>query len=770
MLKLTFQITDIPPDERSAEPDGDGRQQSGRFQYSSYVIAGGNKILDSAIAYEDLDALLAPLSASHIQLVMNQFWNDAETLGLYGTTLRRRFERTGDLADIANAISANQRAVQLTPDGHADMPSLQNSLGNSFLCLFQYTGNLENITNAISAHQRAVQRTPIGHAEMPGRQNNLGTSFARRFQRAGALSDIANAISAHQRAVQLTPNSHADMPGRQNSLGNSFMCRFQRTGDLLDIANAISAHQRAVQLTPNGHATMPRRQSSLGNSFSCRFQRTHDLADSTNAISAHQMAVRLTPNGHADMASRQNNLGNSFLDRLEYTGDPADVANAISAHQMAVQLTPTGHADMPSRQNNLGNSFSCRFQRTGELADISNAISAHQKAVELAPSDHADLPSWQSNLGNSFLRRFESTGNLVDIASAISAHEKAVQLTPNGHAYIPSLRNSLGRTFSCRFQHTGDILDINEAISNFQQSATYGSGSPSARLTAARSWAALSLYHNPAESLHAYAVVIGLLSQIAGMDRTIQQRHSTLIDISNLTAAAASAAFAQEEVGMALEWLEQGRCLVWSQINQLRSPVDELRAHNKLLADRFLDVSRALESSSSRQQSPFLATSGTMLQRIALEDETQTHIKYAQEWGQLLDEIRNIPGFYDFLRPRRASSILNDLPQDGAVIVINVHENRCDALAMISDCEPLHIPLHSLTHHKASTLRDQLRTHLSHNGYRMRNDDRGPREVPDPEATSKVQEVLQELWLCVVKPILDGLAYSVSLVFIPVIT
>lgn len=167
------------------------------------------------------------------------------------------------------------------------------------------------------------------------------------------------------------------------------------------------------------------------------------------------------------------------------------------------------------------------------------------------------------------------------------------------------------------------------------------------------------------------------------MDRTISQRHTRLMGISKFTAFAASTAFTQGEIEKALEWLEHGRCLVWNQLNQLRTPVDELRAHDELLAERFLDVSRALESSGSRREATAFSLDATMPEQIALESEAHIHVKRAGEWNNLLQEIQRIPGFHDFLRPRQASNILKDLPQNGPVILINVDKGRCDALALV---------------------------------------------------------------------------------------
>jgi tetratricopeptide (TPR) repeat protein len=128
----------------------------------------------------------------------------------------------GNLSDIAEAISAHQKAVELTPIGHAYLPQCFSNLGNSYLSHFDCTGNPSDIAEAISAHQKAVELSPTGHAELPGYFNNLGNSYLLHFQSIGNLSDIAEAISAHQKAVELTPFGHAQLAGYYISLAHTF--------------------------------------------------------------------------------------------------------------------------------------------------------------------------------------------------------------------------------------------------------------------------------------------------------------------------------------------------------------------------------------------------------------------------------------------------------------------------------------------------------------------------------------------------------------------
>ena len=98
------------------------------------------------------------------------------------------------------------------------------------------------------------------------------------------------------------------------------------------------------------------------------------------------------------------------------------------------------------------------------------------------------------------------------------------------------------------------------------------------------------------------------------------------------------------------------------------------------------------------------------------------------------------------------------------MILVNVHEDRCDALALISGVRaPMHIPL-DFTHKEASELRERLRLFLSSHGVRVREADRATRPAPRPDAEmqSDISFVLKALWMRVVRPILDALAYPVS--------
>ncbi len=678
-----------------------------------------------------------------------------------GNSFVRRFEHTGDLDDVSKAIQIQKRTVQLIPDGDAVLPACLNNLGISFSNCFEHTGDSNDVSEAIRRQQRAVQLTPEGRAALPGRLCNLGSSFRCRLMRTGDLEDISEAIRNQQQAIQLNPDGHADI---LSNLGKSFWRRFQRTGDLDDISKAIRSQQRAIQLTPEGHAALPGRLCNLGNSFRYRFKRTRDLEDISEAIRNQQRAIQLNPDGHADMPGFLSNLGKSFWRRFQRTGDLDDISEAIRNQQHAIQLTPEGHANLPACLNNLGLSFSSRFERTGDLHDISEAIRIHRRAVLLAPEGHADLPACLNNLGRSFWCRFQRTGNPEDIAEAIRNQQRAVQLTPDGHADKPGFFYALGKSFNSHFECTRNHESLSAAVLNYRLSATSSSGPSSVRLSAAKNWATLSQqpFFSLSELLEAHACIIHLVSLTSGLENTIQRRHKTLAHSSEsqLSIAASAVALSCSCPDKALEWLVEGRCIVWNQINQLRTPVDELRSHDPALAKRLSVLSRELQDAGLRTDSRRKQTELSMDDKISLENEEGMHIKHAKDWEQLLNTIRNIPQFKDFLRPRKCADIMSSLPKKGPIVIINIHRDRCDALALMAGAdEPRHIPLPMFSYQEAERLANDLRGYLLSFDVRSR---RGMRLCnQSPLSGDDFPVLLKVLWSNVVSPILEALTFSV---------
>ncbi|KAJ3510864.1 hypothetical protein NLJ89_g4425 [Agrocybe chaxingu] len=509
-----------------------------------------------------------------------------------------------------------ERMVKDTAENPASSPSVLAELANKgpdylydfgiyFTHRFEETGKTDDINHAIEAYELAMKQTSPNDPAHANYMHAAGTGYLSRYSLSGNTPDIEQALSFLELSASRSKEGDTALPERLSRLGIAFRTRFKATGDLVDIENAISNQQRGVWHTGSNHPDLAARLGSLGNSFKARFDRKGDLSDINSAIDNTERAIEISPERHEDMPMWLNNVGSFYQMRFNRTGMIEDSDNGIIHQQRAIDLTPKRHPKMAAWLNNLSCSYEIRFGRTKEAADIEKAIELQTQAVGMTRESDMLKPMCLRNLGISYHAKFRATGHLVDIDNAIKRHKQAVELTPEGHADLSSRLGALGTSFHRRFKHSADKIDVFNAIASFRRAATHPTGRPSTRLSTAREWGLLCRQHQPHQSLEAFRVAIELLSQVAGLEQTVQKRHRSLMDISDLTMSAAAAAMDQNESGTAVEWLEQGRCLVWSQMNQLRTPADRLQVHDPELAERFLRVARALEESGSRQEANF---------------------------------------------------------------------------------------------------------------------------------------------------------------------
>jgi tetratricopeptide (TPR) repeat protein len=669
-----------------------------------------------------------------------------------GNSLRARFERLGNLADIEDAVTHQQLSVNLTLDGHLEKPIRLNNLGNTLWTRFEQLKNLADIDNAITQLQSAIKLTPDDHPVKLNISNNLGNSLRARFERLGNLADLEGAITQQQSVVNLTPDSHPDKYVYLSNLGNSLWIRFERLGNLGDIDNAITQLQSAIKLIPDDHTLKPTVMNNLANSLQARFERLENMADLEDAIVQQQSVVNLTPDDHPDKPTRLSNLGNSLLTRFERLKVLADLNDAITHLQSAVNLTLDDHPDRHTRLNNLGNSLRTRFEHSGNLVDIDGAITYQQSAINLTPDNQPTRHSRLSNLGIYLLIRFQRLGNLVDIDNAITQQQLAINLTPDGHPHKPTFFTNLGRTFSIYFRRSQLPSHAEAAISLLSASAQSPFGSPATRFSAVQHWIIITSLINHHSLLTAYECAIGLMPLVAWLGLPISDRHRHLIQIGGIARDAVSAAISFKQYEKALEWLEQGRSIVWNQILQLRTPVDELRAVDSDLADHLLEVSQLLDRGVEGRGS-----------LGSTEEDAQQYRALTTEWELTIKKIRSLPNFEDFLGPLKASS-LKDAARNGPVVIFNVAKERCDALALPTRTkEIIHIPLPDITLKRITELRDELKDLLYSNGVRLRGQ-RAAQKWTDENDSNDCKTILAELWKGLVKPVLDSLSFSVRLI------
>jgi hypothetical protein len=298
-------------------------------------------------------------------------------------------------------------------------------------------------------------------------------------------------------------------------------------------------------------------------------------------------------------------------------------------------------------------------------------------------------------------------------------------------------------------------------MSHYSSAAQARTGQASVRFRAASSWAHVAQVVQHPSLLQAYTVALDLLPQLAWLGLSITDRHYLIQEAGPVVQDATAAAIAASHYTQAIEWLEQGRSIIWGQLLQLRTPIEDLKMSHPNLANRLIFLSTQLELFGIRESSP--EKSDTQIRKSPLFIAKQCH-DYAYERDELIKKIRELEGFNRFMLPKTFSE-LSTVAKAGPVVVLNISNTRCDALILLpglDDNEVMHVPLPDFMLSDAQTFQESL-SHLTGAGRNSStNSDRlfGQREgqkAPEEE----LQHILSKLWTGIVIPILNALAITV---------
>ncbi|RYP48549.1 hypothetical protein DL768_005588 [Monosporascus sp. mg162] len=83
-----------------------------------------------------------------------------------------------------------------------------DNLGNQLESRYERTGEITDLEEAIGVAREAVESTPHDHPDQAGRLSNLGTKLGRRYERTGETANLEEAIEVARQAVESTPHDH----------------------------------------------------------------------------------------------------------------------------------------------------------------------------------------------------------------------------------------------------------------------------------------------------------------------------------------------------------------------------------------------------------------------------------------------------------------------------------------------------------------------------------------------------------------------------------
>ncbi|KAH8111135.1 TPR-like protein [Phellopilus nigrolimitatus] len=664
-----------------------------------------------------------------------------------GNGVLTRFEQTGRIEDLEEAIVLHRDALELRPPGHPDRSASFNSLAGAMQTRFNQTGRMEDLEESIVLNCDALELRPPGHPLRSTSFNNLAGAVHTRFEQTGRMDDLEESIVLLRDALELHPPGHPDRSGSLSNLAVAVSTRFEQTGRMEDLEEAIALHRDALELRLPEHPDRSASLNNLAGAVHTRFEQTGRMEDLEESISLLRDALELHPPGHPDRSASLSNLGEAMQTCFEQTGRMEDLEESISLLRDALELHPPGHPDRSASLSNLGEAMQTCFEQIVRIEDLEEAIVLHRDALRLRPPGHPDRSSSLNNLAVALRTRFKQTGQKIlqtgqmeDLEESIVLHHDALQLLPPGHPDHSEFLSNLGRAMWTRFEKSDRVEDLEESLRYYEEGADHVFSNTLMRLSVVVRWAALARSQRRASTVKAYRLALSLLESWLVKSPTVQMQHKILSGkngYQTLASDAASYAIEIGDVAQAVEMIEQGRALIWSQLRGFRTPIEQLREINKGLADRFLTTSRELES---------LATSSdaTGASQKVVDEMYSRKRRLASELEAIVGEIRGLSGFEDFLRARRFS-VLQEAAVEGPVIIISHSKYRSDALIVLHDHPPVSVELDSDFDHDGPSLVVELKTALQ-------------KAQTEPKACDAgIEGVLESLWNRVVSRVVEKL-------------
>jgi CHAT domain-containing protein/tetratricopeptide (TPR) repeat protein len=602
------------------------------------------------------------------------------------------------------------------------------SRAGSLAVKFTQGGGTSYINGAIVLDREVLKLSPPGHPKRYPSLNHLASHLSNRYAQLGATRDLEEAVVLNREALDLCPQGHPDRTMSLTNLAKRLATRYNLLGAMQDLDEATVLGREALDLCPQGHPDRSTCLNNLANHLTSRYKQLRAMQDLDEAIVLAREALDLRPQGHPDRSRSLNTLASGLSTRYKQLGAWQDLDEAIVLDREALILRPQRHPDRSMSLNNLAKRLSTRYKQLGAMEDLDEAIVLDREALDLRPQGHPHRSMSLNNLAADLSARYGQLGVMQDLDEAIVLGREALDSCPQGHPDRSGSLDNLARHLRSRFTRLEQLQDKEEVFNLYAQLVHVPHVS-SVDLSAARAWTRVAEDFQHPSLLLAYETSLRLLVQHLATLPSLPQHLVILKSLtSSLAVDAFSACLRNRAPARAVELLEQGRGVFWSQLTRLRSPLDDVVVSSpagKTLADEFTRLALLIRNALN---SPGADPHGRVC-RLNLKLQG------------IVSNIRNLPGLSRFLLP----SLFHDLQHaatEGPVIIVNASKYSCDALIVFLDRDPVHVPL-QVTQDNVRDLSTELHT-LSVRARRA-------------DMTKELAFFLRKLWDQIVSPIVDCL-------------
>jgi len=443
-------------------------------------------------------------------------------------------------------------------------------------------------------------------------------------------------------------------------------------------------------------------------------------------LQKHLTTISPGTNGHRECLEQ---LVESYRTKISLTKDPTDIEEAIKHCRSLRDATSPGGMSSCHAAISLAHLLRLAFEHTHKIEDLNESINLLSGVLKI-PAGRTLCDSVVEKLIASLFTRDKALLRKQDTRATQSMRETiqtVIEILPlavdNRYISVPSrLRHSCKWSRSLRIGNQ------------------FGACSSSAVSTA-------------------YEKSMSLMRDCVVFAPNLHLQHTHFVamiqEIETMPLDYASYQVDTGQLEQAIETLERGRALLWSELRGLRTSMHHISGVDPLLAEKFSAINRDLEKltmSVLPNKSTKVNDKGDRAEDgdgVGVGVDPFGHLlmkqrKLLEQRDNVISQVRSLPGLQNFLMPPSFDA-LRSAASHGPVIIINHNEWHSDILILLYDSPPSLLPTSNGFYEDANRLRDDLL------------DARKKQGLDSIEYERALASVLENLYNLVGRPVIDRL-------------
>jgi CHAT domain-containing protein len=349
-----------------------------------------------------------------------------------GEILRRHYHTTQDLDSLNKAIEQFENVLRhprLASIGNRQLVGFQNMTAQSLRARYERLGNIADLDRSIELYYEALLLSQRMHNQdfQASFWNNLAVGLSEKFRLTGDPSILNDAVESARQAVESIDLDSPDYPKHLNTRALRYRDRYQVFRKLSDLEQAIQDFRRALSLmtSPEFQATV---QHNLSAALAERFERYKDARDAEEAILRAEQALENTREGTHEYLQSVHSLSLRVHLRFLVTQDVEDLNQSINHLQYVLNQVDANSPLYDIAIRNLANFLSEHFHATRNRPDLERAIQLTRESVERTSLRSPIRAQRLADLGQRWNERYQVTGDEMDWQTSKQNFREACEL------------------------------------------------------------------------------------------------------------------------------------------------------------------------------------------------------------------------------------------------------------------------------------------------------------------------------------------------------